>query len=811
VTKAASGNPAGGPAASLNPQAASIESELEQLSASVRTRFLAEKRVLSFDEYLAELLQHPFRHTRDAARYLRDCMDFYGTTTVERPWGPVRRFTLFDQELAGVDGDTNERSGIRARLVGNEDLQNAFYRALSNFVREGRANRLVLLHGPNGSAKSTFAACLMRALEHYSSTMDGALYRFSWVFSRNAEERSIGFSSASAAGRGALESFAHVDSDRISAKLGSELREHPLLLLPLAERRALLTRAYASHNLTEPPPDWLWNGQLGRKNAAVLDALLASFGGDLRRVLAHVQVERYYVSRRYRTGAVTIGPQMSVDAGERQITADRTLHELPAALSAVTLYETHGELVDGQGGVIEYSDLLKRPLDAWKYLLLAIEDGEVALNMSMLTVNAVLVASTNEQHLDAFRQHPEYNSFRARLLPLRVGYMLDYKREQEIYDTQIIPHLRQHVAPHATKVAALWSVLTRLLPSKVEHYDDPTLGKIAADLTPMEKARIYADGSVPQRLDADRSKLLRAGLAEIAHEFDTLAVYEGKTGASPREVRTLLLDAAQHPVHRCLSPLGVIDMIKLLCEHADYEFLQHKPDNGYHAHRDFLKQVRDAWLDELDAEVRNSTGLVEESQYRELFDKYVTHVSLWVKGERYRDPITGEAIDPDQTLLKRVEKILDARAPEEFRRNLISMIAAFAIDHPGAPIDNSLIFGRYLERMRSAYFEEHRGQIAGMIRDMIAALADDSVRADAAARGVDETTALPVPAALPLVNGSAEIPRPRHTRSDPPQAAGLDPEALAQARAALARLKTNGYCELCARASLGELLEERYA
>ena len=43
---------------------------------------------------------------------------------------------------------------------------------------------------------------------------------------------------------------------------------------------------------------------------------------------------------------------MSVDAAERQITADRTLGELPGALSAVTLYETQGELVDGQGGVV---------------------------------------------------------------------------------------------------------------------------------------------------------------------------------------------------------------------------------------------------------------------------------------------------------------------------------------------------------------------------------------------------------------------------------------------------------------------------
>jgi serine protein kinase len=737
----------------------SARKELEQLADSVKRRFLAEKRVLSYDEYLDELMAHPWRHSRDAARYLRDCFDHYGSYEVSRPWGAIRRFRLFDQDFAA------HADGPRVRLIGHEELQNGFYRALSNFVREGRANRLVLLHGPNGSAKSTFAECIMRALEHYSTSEDGALYRFSWVFSRAAEERSIGFGAGGGRNAGP-ESYAHLDPERISAKLASELREHPLLLLPLEERRALLKRAYAAAELSEAAPDWVWNGRLGRKNASVFDALLASYNGDLSRVLSHVQVERFYISRRYRTGAVTIGPQMTVDAAERQITADRTLADLPAALHSVALYETQGELVDGECGVIEYSDLLKRPLDAWKYLLLAIEQGEVALTMSMLTVNAVLMASTNEIHLEAFRQHPEYNSFRARLLPLRAGYLLDYLRERDIYETQIVPQLRQHVAPHATRVAALWAVLTRLLPSKVEHYEDPALGKIVADLTPMEKARLYAEGLIPPRLGTEQSKVLRAGIGEVAREFESLPLYEGLTGASPREIRTVLLDATQHPLHACLSPLSVFDNVENLCDRADYEFLQHKPEGGYHAPRDFLKQVRDLWLELLDDEVRSSTGLVEESRHEDLFDRYVTHVSLWLKGERHRDPLTGEYSDPDQNLLNRIEDTLEVKNAEEFRRNLINMIAAHAIDHPGEEIDRARLFPRYLEQLRESYFVEHRGQIAGLLSDMLVLLSD-----------------------------SEQV---------------LTPDAQSRARQNLERLYGHGYCAKCARAALGELLRERY-
>lgn len=737
--------------------------ELDALQTSVRERFQAEKRVLSFEEYLDEVFAHPFRHTRDAARYVRDCFDFFGSYELLSPLGKRRRFRLFDQEFLESTGD-GER---RYRLLGHEHVQETFYRTLSNFVREGRANRLVLLHGPNGSAKSTFAACVLRALEHYSSVPEGALYRFSWVFPGGFDEKSIGFGARPRRG-GGNESYAHLEHEKINAKLTSELREHPLLLLPLLERRELVRKAYEAQNVADSAPEWIWNGRLGHKNQQVFEAMLTNYQGDLRKVLAHIQVERFYASRRYRTAAVTIGPQMSVDAAERQVTMDRSLSALPGALSSLSLYETHGELVDGAGGVIEFSDLLKRPLESWKYLLLALESGEIALNHSNLAVNSVFLGSTNEAHLDAFRQHPEYNSFRARLQLVRVGYLLDYKREREIYDTQIIPQVRAHVSPHSTFVAALWAVLTRLLRSDVAHYDEPALGKLAASLTPMEKALLYSEGTIPRRLNSEESKLLRAGLTQVVQEFDSLPLYEGITGASPREVRVLLLDASQHPDHSCLSPLAVFDQILALCEKGDYQFLKHKPESGYHDHRGFLTQVRENWLTRLDTEVRTSTGLVEESRYEELFERYVMQVSLWIKGERYRDPLTGRYEEPDETLFRSIEEILEVKDAKEFRRNLISMVAAYSIDHPGEPLDPQLIFPRYVERVKEAYFTERRGLIATMLRDM-----------------------------LNLLSESPAV---------------LDEERKRAAQAALDRVIANyGYCRSCARTSLGELLKARYA
>jgi serine protein kinase len=44
----------------------------------------------------------------------------------------------------------------------------------------GTEKRILLLHGPVGSSKSTIARLLKKGLEYYSALEDGALYTFSW-------------------------------------------------------------------------------------------------------------------------------------------------------------------------------------------------------------------------------------------------------------------------------------------------------------------------------------------------------------------------------------------------------------------------------------------------------------------------------------------------------------------------------------------------------------------------------------------------------------------------------------------------------
>ncbi len=704
-------------------------SQVRAIAEHVEERFRAGRRVLSLAEFLDLFDADPVRHSRDASRYVRDVFDHFGTTTVRHPWGEYTRFNLFDLPWEPVEG-----KGLpRGSLIGQEHVQEEIYRALSNFAREGRPNRLMLLHGPNGSAKSTIAAAIMAALEHYSTLDLGALYRFHWVFpSQKIIRGSLGFSHDKSK-VDVAKSYAHLPDDEIDAKVIVEVRDHPLFLIPVPERRTLLDAAYKRAGALEPPNDWMVRGQLSHKSQQIFEALLSSYDGSYAEVLKHVQVERYFISRRYRVGAVTIGPQLSVDAGERQITMDRSLQSLPPSLQAVTLYETKGELVDAAGGVLEFSDLLKRPLDAFKYLQLSVETGEVALGAQNVQLNCVMIGSANELHLDAFREHAEFASFRGRLELARVPYLKSYEQERLIYETHVAPQVRRHVAPHAVEMAGLFSVLTRMRKPNPDRYPR-AVGAIVSTLSAVEKADLYALGKAPERLDADSQKVLRAAIKDVWAESDAYPIYEGRVGASPREMRIALLDAAQSPAFKCLNPLAVITEIEALCQRKnEFEWLQQETIvGGYHDVKVFRDTLGARLLAAWEYELYIASGVVQEAQYAELFDRYVQHVSVWVKKERLYNRSTRQYEEPDEKTMGEVERLLDVKVEaQEWRRQLISAIAAWAIEHPGQKIDAAVVFPQHMRRMREAIFTERRPAVARLARDVSVLVRDDGVGLDA--------------------------------------------------------------------------------
>jgi predicted Ser/Thr protein kinase len=703
---------------------------LVELGTSVRDDFTRNRRVMSFAEYLNLVVSEPLRQLRSSTQYIVDCLDHYGTSMVKYPWGEVRRFHLFDAPWAGGED----------RLFGQEPVQNAVYRVLRSFVQDGRPNKLILLHGPNGSAKSTFIRCLGRGLEHYSTLDEGALYRFSWIFPTQKHTRGgIGFGGAGET-LSALESFAYLPDDVVDARLGDELRDHPLLLVPNEERQRLIDKLITGEEkIAFNVSDYLRQGALSPKNRAIYDALLASYHGDYIQVLRHVRIERFEISHRYRTGWVTVEPQLSVDASERQVTADRTLGALPPSLQSVSLLEYGGEIVGANRGVIEYDDLLKRPLEHYKYLLTTVERAALSMTSTTLFLDLTFIGSSNDIHLAAFREIPDFQSFKGRIELVRVPFILDVRHEEALYRERLREAAgNRHVAPHTAYVAALWAVLSRMRKPQIERFPS-TLAEAIGKLTPLDKAELYATGAIPRELSPDRARELAAHVKDLWHESDTYPIYEGRVGASPREMQGVLLAAAGSGASRYdyVSPLAVLDEIVDLCKQTSlYEFLrQDVQPGGYHDHKKLIEVVRSRLFDKIDDEVRAAVGLVEESEYSRVFERYITHVMHAIKKEKVRNPSTGRMDDPDESMMKEVERTLEITGrPDDFRQSLIAKIGAWSLDHRGQKPVMSEIFAELLRKLRDAYFERHKKTIARGIGDLVKVLSGNEASLSAEAR-----------------------------------------------------------------------------
>ena len=674
---------------------------LSRIESQVKTDFERTNRLLTFDEYVKMAFNDPRRHTRGSAQYMIDMLDHFGRTTQR---DGESHFKLFDMEFEDE----------RHRVIAQNEVQQEIYRTLQNFVKEGVNNKLILLHGPNGSAKSSLVNCLSRGLEHYGELPEGATYRFNWIFPvEKIVKGGLGLGSYSGT-KETLSSYAKLADDEIAARVPCEMKDHPLLLLPLAARRDLFGQMFKDERVNLP--DYLTKGMPCHKCKMIYEALLTANKGDLKKVLMHVQVERFYISKRYRTAAVTIEPQMHVDAQSRQITMDKSLSFLPSSLHGLSLFELSGDLVDGNRGIVEYADLLKRPVDAYKYLLIACESGNVNVGASIAYLDTVLIGSTNELQLDAFKEFPDFTSFKARIELIRVPYLIQYSEEQKIYDIHVNKIAgEKHVTPHTTFVAALWAVLSRLKKPNAIHYP-PVLTNIVGALSPLEKAKLYDNGSMPAHLSAEERKVLKVAIKKLREEYNTVPYYEGRMGASAREIKSVLYDSAQNPEFPCLSPLSVLSELEDFVKRtSEYDFLKQDVKDGYHDNHEFINTVKNEYISRLDMEVRESMGVFETRQYEEFLKKYIVHLSHQLKKEKIKNTITGKMEPPDMTLIEEFEQIIEAPSGggerESFRQNVISTIGAFALDHPKQPVDYRYVFPEYMKRLEDHYFNQQKAQM----------------------------------------------------------------------------------------------------
>src|SRR5690606_3301130 len=109
---------------------------------------------------------------RNSFQRIYDMIMSYGTSQYTEYKKDVVRYHFFDDP---IEGGKDAIFGTDVHLM---KLVNFFKSAALSY---GTEKRVLLLHGPVGSAKSSIARLLKKGTEHYSRTDEGALYTYEWV------------------------------------------------------------------------------------------------------------------------------------------------------------------------------------------------------------------------------------------------------------------------------------------------------------------------------------------------------------------------------------------------------------------------------------------------------------------------------------------------------------------------------------------------------------------------------------------------------------------------------------------------------
>ncbi|HEY1375924.1 MAG TPA: serine protein kinase, partial [Gemmataceae bacterium] len=272
----------------------------------------------SFDEYLNIVVEHP-EVSRTAYQRLYDMILSHGVDEVYENKEKSTRYKFFT-EFAARHGDAI--FGLDRSLV---QLANTFKSAAKGY---GTERRVLLLHGPVGSSKSTIARLLKKGLEEYSKTDEGMLFSYAW-------KTDTGWSKC-------------------------PMHEDPLHLVPHELRPVLLARL--NQNVKHDGAGEVFiRGDLCPFCRQMMNERLQKYDGDWTKVLEEVKVYRLILSEQDRVGIGTFQPKDEKNQDSTELTGDINYRKIAefGSDSDPRAFNFDGELNIANRGLVEFIEVLK--------------------------------------------------------------------------------------------------------------------------------------------------------------------------------------------------------------------------------------------------------------------------------------------------------------------------------------------------------------------------------------------------------------------------------------------------------------------
>ncbi|GAK11246.1 PrkA family serine protein kinase [Geomicrobium sp. JCM 19039] len=458
--------------------------------------------------------------------------------------------------------------------------------------------RILLLMGPVSGGKSTIVNMLKRGLEQYSYTDDGAVY----------------------------------------AIKGCPMQEDPLHLIP--------------HHLRED-----FNEEYGIRVEGALSPLnTMRLEEEYDGRVEDVMVERIFFSEDKRTGIGTFSPSdpKSQDIADLTGSIDFSTIAEYGSESDPRAYRFDGELNKANRGLMEFQEMLKCDEKfLWHLLSLTQEGNFKAGRFALISADELIVAHTNEAEYRTFINNKKNEALHSRIIVMNIPYNLKVSEEERIYEKMIsesdMSHV--HIAPHALRTAAYFTVLTRLKDSKHQGIDL------------VKKMKLY-DGEVVEGFKEQ-------DVVELKKEHQD----EGMTGIDPRYVINRISSAIIRKNTRSINALDVLRALKDgLAQHASIS----KEDRE--RYQDFISVARKEYDEIAKKEVQKAFVYSYEESAKTMMNNYLDNVEAFCNNQKIYDPITGDELNADEKLMRSIEEQIgiSENAKKAFREEILIRISAYA-------------------------------------------------------------------------------------------------------------------------------------
>jgi serine protein kinase len=458
--------------------------------------------------------------------------------------------------------------------------------------------RILLLMGPVSGGKSTIVTMLKRGLENYTRTDQGAVY----------------------------------------AIKGCPMHEDPLHLIP----NHLREEFYDEYGIRI-------EGNLSPLNLMRLEK---EYGGNIEDVI----VERIFLSEDKRVGIGTFSPSdpKSQDIADLTGSIDFSTIAEYGSESDPRAYRFDGEINKANRGMMEFQEMLKCDEKfLWHLLSLTQEGNFKAGRFALISADELIVAHTNESEYRSFIANKKNEALHSRIIVMPIPYNLRVTEEERIYQKMIdeseMNHV--HIAPHTLRVAAMFSILTRL--------KDPK--KNGLDL--IKKMRLY-DGESVEGFNA-------VDVEELKKEYYD----EGMSGIDPRYVINRISSTI---IRKDVPAINALDVLRSIKDGLDQHASISQEDKD--RYMNFISAARKEYDELAKKEVQKAFVYSYEESAKTLMDNYLDNVEAYCNKAKLRDPLTGDEMTPDEKLMRSIEEQIgiSENAKKAFREEILIRISAYA-------------------------------------------------------------------------------------------------------------------------------------